>query len=155
MLETDETQIELCNGGKAWLWGVKCVKTKKVVASHVSKTRTLIDAKILFWEARRRFPPSYWPKIIRTDGLPAYRRAIFEVLGPEVKHDKFISFKEHNNNDIENTWRIKKLVSKIQKSGDGENSHEARHNGIQRRKRRNSEKTYHTFMASNPTGRFY
>lgn len=107
LLETDETQIELFNGEKAWLWGVKCVKTKKVVASHISKTRTLKDAKILFWETRRRFPPSYWPKFIRTDGWSGYRRAIAEVFGYEVKHDKFLSFKEHNNNDIENTWRIK------------------------------------------------
>ena len=107
LFETDETYIDLFNGEKAWLWGVKCVKTKKLVVTHVSKTRTLRDAKTLFWEARRRLPPSYWPKFIRTDGWPGYRRAIFEVFGPEVKHDKFISFKEHNNNDIENTWRIK------------------------------------------------
>ena len=49
------------------------------MVNYISKTRTLKDA----------------------------RRAIFEVFGPEVKHDKFISFKEYNNNDIENTWRIK------------------------------------------------
>ena len=56
LLETDETEIELYDGEKAWFWGVKCVKTKKLVATHVSKTRTLKDAKLLFWEARRRFP---------------------------------------------------------------------------------------------------
>jgi len=67
----------------------------------------LKDARYLLWEARRRFPPTYWPKVIRTDGWPGYRRAIFEVFGPEVKHDKFLSFKSHSNNEIENSWRIK------------------------------------------------
>ena len=107
LLETDETEIELFNGEKAWFWGVKCVKTKKLVATHVSKTRTLKNAKILFWHARRRFPIGYWPRFIRTDGWPGYRRAIIEVFGHEVKHDKFLSFESHDNNDIENTWRIK------------------------------------------------
>ena len=107
LLHVDETEIELYNGEKAWFWGVKDPSTKKFVATHVSKTRTLRDAKFLFWEARRRFPPTYWPKTIRTDGWPGYRRAIFEVFGPEVKHDKFLSFKSHSNNEIENAWRIK------------------------------------------------
>ena len=107
LLHVDETEIELYNGEKAWFWGVKCPKTKKFVATHLSKTRNLADAKFLFWEARRRFPPTYWPKIIRTDGWPGYRRAIFEVFGPEVKHDKFLSFKSHSNNEIENSWRMK------------------------------------------------
>ena len=107
LLHVDETEIELFNGEKAWFWGVKDPATKKFVATHVSKTRTLKDAKYLFWEARRRFPPTYWPKIIRTDGWPGYRRAIFEIFGPEVKHDKFLSFKSHSNNEIENSWRMK------------------------------------------------
>lgn len=75
LLHTDETEIELFNGEKAWFWGV-CPCTKKFVATHVSKTRTLKDAKFLFWEARRRFPTGYWPKTIRTDGWPGYRRAM-------------------------------------------------------------------------------
>ena len=39
--------------------------------------------------------------------MSGYRRAIFEVFGPEVKHDKFLSFKSHSNNEIENSWRMK------------------------------------------------
>ena len=107
LLHIDETEIELFNGEKAWFWGVKCPRTKKFVATHISKARTLQDAKFLFWEARRRFPPAYWPKSIRTDGWPGYRRAIFEVFGHGVKHDKFLSFKSHSNNEIENSWRMK------------------------------------------------
>lgn len=106
MLYGDETEIELFNGEKAWLWGLKDGATKKFVATHISKTRTLQDAKKLFWEARRRFPPTYWPKAIRTDGWPGYRRAIIEVFGHDVVHDKFLSFKSHSNNEIENAWRI-------------------------------------------------
>jgi len=107
LLHADETEIELFNGEKAWFWGVKDGATKKFVATHISKTRTLRDAKFLFWEARRRFPPTYWPKAIRTDGWPGYRRAIVEVFGHDVKHDKFLSFKSHSNNEIENAWRMK------------------------------------------------
>ena len=106
LLHVDETEIELFNGEKAWFWGVKCPRTKKFVATHISKARTLQDAKFLFWEARRRFPPAYWPKSIRTDGWPGYR-AIFEVFSHGVKHDKFLSFKSHSNNEIENSWRMK------------------------------------------------
>ena len=113
LLHVDETEIELYDGEKAWFWGVKDPRTKKFVATHISKTRTLRDAKFLFWEARKRFPIGYWPKIIRTDGWPGYRRAIFEVLGPEVKHDKFLSFKSHSNNEIENSWRMKKWFPKF------------------------------------------
>ncbi len=108
LLHVDETEIELYDGEKAWWWGVKDPATKKFVATHVSKTRNLASARFLFWEARRRFPVGYWPKVIRTDGWPGYRRAIFEVFGPEVKHDKFLSFKSHSNNEIENAWRMKK-----------------------------------------------
>ncbi len=106
LLYVDESEIDMFNGEKAWFWGVKDGVTKKVVAIHISKTRTLQDAKFLLWEARRRFPPTYWPKAIRTDGWPGYRRAIVEVFGHDVKHDKFLSFKNHSNNEIENFWRI-------------------------------------------------
>jgi len=88
--------------------GLFCPATKKIVGWHLSEQRTLHDAKLLFWETRRRFPVTYWPKAIRTDGWPGYRQAITKVFSHEVKHDKFLSFKEHSNNEIENFFRCKR-----------------------------------------------
>ncbi|MBI5347462.1 MAG: DDE-type integrase/transposase/recombinase [Candidatus Aenigmarchaeota archaeon] len=87
---------------------MKCPKTKAIVGHLVTEHRTLANAKLLFWEARRRFPVVYWPKAIRTDGFAGYRQAIVEALGHEVNHNKFLSFKEHSNNEIENFFRCKR-----------------------------------------------
>jgi len=40
--------------------------------------------------------------------MPSYYRAIMEVFSREVKHDKFKSFEEHSNNEIENFFRFKR-----------------------------------------------
>jgi len=109
LLHADETKLKTHKKGMfLWLWAVKCPVTKKIVGWHLSEQRTLHDAKLLFWECRRRFPVTYWPKAIRTDGWPGYRRAIMEVFSHEVEHDKFLSFKDHSNNEIENFFRCKR-----------------------------------------------
>ncbi len=109
LLHADETKLKTNIKGKYfWLWAVKCPNTKDIVGHLVTEHRTLVNAKLLFWEARRRFPVTYWPKAIRTDGFAGYRQAIVEALGHEVKHDKFLSFKEHSNNEIENFFRCKR-----------------------------------------------
>ncbi len=71
------------------------------------------DAKLLFWECRRRFPAGYLPKAVRTDGFPGYRFAIHKVFSHEVKHDKFLSFRDHSNNEIENFFRHKRKFPKF------------------------------------------
>ena len=71
------------------------------------------DANFLFWEARRRFPSSYLPKAVRTDGWPGYREAIHKVFSHEVKHDICFSFKNHSNNVIENFFRCKRRFPKF------------------------------------------
>jgi transposase-like protein len=109
LLHADETKLKTYKKGVfLWLWAVKCPSTKKIVGWHVSETRHGKEARLLFWECRRRFPVTYWPKAIRTDGWPGYRRAIMEVFSHEVEHDKFLSFKEHSNNEIENFFRCKR-----------------------------------------------
>jgi transposase-like protein len=108
LLHADETKIKTnVKGHYLWLWASKCPKTKTIVGYHISESRTQHDAKLLFWEARRRFPVGYWPKTIRTDGFHGYKRAIYESLDHKVKHDKFLSFKEHSNNEIETFFRCK------------------------------------------------
>lgn len=108
LLHCDETLLKTHKKRKYfYFWAIKCPKTKMIVAWHLSEQRTLYDAKLLFWEARRRFPIGYLPKSIRTDGMPAYPFAIHKVFAHEVEHDRFLSFKNHSNNVIENFFRCK------------------------------------------------
>lgn len=108
LLHADETMLKTHKKGRFfWFWAVKCPKTKAIVGWHLSEHRTLRDAKLLFWEARRRFPPTYSPKAIRTDSFPGYRFAIMRVFNHRVEHDRVKSFK-HGNNVIENFFRHKR-----------------------------------------------
>jgi transposase-like protein len=114
LLHCDETLLKTYKKRKYfYFWAIKCPRTKCIVAWHLSEARTLQDAKLLLWEARRRFPNSYLPKAIRTDGWPGYRFAIHKVFAHEVHHDRFLSFKNHSNNVIENFFRCKRRFPKF------------------------------------------
>jgi len=114
LLHCDETLLKTHKKRRFfYFWAIKCPKTKMIVSWHLSEQRTLHDAKLLMWEARRKFPIGYMPKAIRTDGMPAYRFAIHKVFTYEVEHDKFLSFKNHSNNVIENFFRHKRKFPKF------------------------------------------
>ena len=114
LLHCDETLLKTYKKRKFfYFWAIKCPKTKYIVGWHLSEHRTLYDAKLLLWECRRRFPIGYLPKAIRTDGFPGYRFAIHKVFSYEVEHDKFLSFKNHSNNVIENFFRHKRKFPKF------------------------------------------
>ena len=114
LLHADETLLKTYKKRKYfYFWAIKCPRTKCIVGWHLSEHRTLRDAKLLLWEARRKFPVGYLPKAIRTDGFPGYRFAIHNVFSYEVKHDKFLSFKNHSNNVIENFFRCKRRFPKF------------------------------------------
>jgi len=114
LLHCDETLLKTHKKRRFfYFWAVKCPKTKCIVGWHLSEHRTLYDAKQLFWSTRRRFPIDYLPKAIRTDGFPGYRFAIHKVFGYKVEHDKFLSFRNHSNNVIENFFRHKRKFPKF------------------------------------------
>jgi transposase-like protein len=114
LLHCDETLLKTYKKRRYfYFWAIKCPKTKFAVAWHLSEHRTLRDAKLLLWEARRRFPTGYLPKAIRTDGFLGYRFAIHKVFSHEVEHDKFLSFKNHSNNVIETFFRCKRRFPKF------------------------------------------
>lgn len=107
LLHADETKLKTWKKGLFfWFWAMRG-KGCQPVGWHVSLSRDMHEAKMLMWEARRRFPIGYMPKAIRTDKMPAYRRAISSVFAHEVKHTKVVSFK-HGNNIIECFWRCKR-----------------------------------------------
>jgi len=111
-LHGDETLIKTFKKGLFfYFWVIKC-KGMQPAGWHLSFDRNLHEAKMLMWEARRRFPADYLPKFIRTDKMPAYRFAISSVFRHEVRHEKVISFK-HGNNVIENFFRCKKRFPKF------------------------------------------
>jgi transposase-like protein len=117
-LHCDETLLKTYKKRKFfYFWAIKCPKTKCIVGWHLSEHRTLKDAKLLMWEARRKFPVDYLPKAIRTDGFPGYRFAIHKAFSYEVKHDKFLSFKNHSNNVIENFFRHKRKFPRFRTIG--------------------------------------
>ena len=65
-LHCDETLLRTFQKGRfIYFWAVKCPVTKTIVEYHLSKHRTLEDANLLLWEVRRRFPTTYFPKVIR------------------------------------------------------------------------------------------
>ena len=106
-LHSDETLIRMWKKGLfLYFWAMIC-KGSQPVGWHVSLGRDMHETKMFMWEARRRFPIGYIPKVIRTDKMPAYPFAIAKVFDHEVKHEKMISFK-HGNNVIENFWRCKR-----------------------------------------------
>ena len=84
LLHADETLVKTYKKGLFfYFWAIKC-KGMQPVGWNVSEDRTLHEAKMMLWEARRKFPIGYWPKAVRTDGYPGYRQAIVEVLGTEL-----------------------------------------------------------------------
>jgi len=115
MLHDDDTQIKgKRKGQKFHKFALKCPNTK-VMFTCISETKDEETVKEHFREAKRRFKPSYLPRKIRTDSLPSYHPAIGAVFNHEVKQDKFKSFKNHSNNEIENAFREKKFYHRFDK----------------------------------------
>lgn len=73
----DETVIDLW-GQHYWFWDIIDERTRFLIASHLSKTRTEGDATKLFYMAKLR--SNTRPKVIRTDKLAAYYRAFNKVF---------------------------------------------------------------------------
>lgn len=108
MLHDDDTQFPMKQTGrKLRQFGLKCPKTK-IMKTHVCEGKAEGDVREHFWKAKQSFKPSYTPGKIRTDSLPSYYPAINKVFGRDAKQDRFKSFKNHSNNEIENEWRAKK-----------------------------------------------
>ncbi len=80
----DETVLKI--GGKnIWFWDIIDAKTRFLLASHISQTRTIKDARILMEEASKR-AGNATPDIILTDKLWAYLDGIEMTFGADTKH---------------------------------------------------------------------
>lgn len=93
----DEMVVKI-DGKNLWLWSVMDARTRYLLATHLSTTRTIQDAETIFRQARRRATHS--PQRIITDGLAAYSDGIERVFGAETRHtvSEGIRSSELNNN---------------------------------------------------------
>jgi transposase-like protein len=86
-LHADEMMLQM-NGEWVWLWNVISQENRFVLATRLSKTRDMNDAKALFDETKSKIDGL--PMKITTDGMPAYPRAIshsfYRHAYPRVEH---------------------------------------------------------------------
>jgi transposase-like protein len=93
----DEMVVKI-DGKNVWLWNVMDAKTRYLLATHLSETRTIKDAETVFRSAKRR--ATHPPKRIITDGLAAYSDGIERTFGAETRHEVSLGIRSHelNNN---------------------------------------------------------
>jgi len=92
----DETVLKI-DGANIWFWDIIDAKTRFLLASHVSRTRTTRDARRLMEKAQERAGKT--PKTVVTDKLAAYIDGIEQAFGADSKHiqSKPFSLKNANN----------------------------------------------------------
>lgn len=108
----DETTIEI-DGKNVWLWDIIDADTRFLLATKMSYTRKIPDAQTLFELAKKKAGKS--PKVIVTDGLPAYLEAADNVFGKGTYHKRSSPFvdKEDSTNIIERWHSTLKERTKI------------------------------------------
>lgn len=79
----DETVVKI-GGHNVWLWDVIDSKTRFLLATHLTITRTLRSAVAVLTEAQNRVIGT--PKEIVSDGLAAYPDAVEQVFGADSTH---------------------------------------------------------------------
>lgn len=100
----DETVLDVVGGrtkegseNTIWFWDVIDEDSRFLLASHMSLTRTIRDAEVLFTQARERATTA--PRFIVTDRLRAYLDGIERVFGAETTHvqSQGMQSESHNN----------------------------------------------------------
>jgi putative transposase len=95
----DETIITI-GGKKVWFWDIIDIKTRFLLASHMSFSRTVEHAKSLVEKAAYR--AGKLPKVIITDKLYAYLDGIEMAFGADTQHVQSKGFSvQPNTNMIE------------------------------------------------------
>ncbi|MFC2066426.1 transposase [Chloroflexota bacterium] len=107
--QCDETVLRLDKKRKIWLWDIIDSKTKYLICTRVSDTRTTHDAQALMGKAKRITGIS--PKQITTDQLRAYWDGIELTFGSETDHVQGGPFKGKDTG--ESTSQIERFHSTI------------------------------------------
>ena len=107
----DETMLDI-GGKKVWFWDLIDIKTRYLLASHMSFNRTTQHAQRLVEKAVAKAGKS--PKIIITDKLQAYLDGIELALGGQARHVQSKGFDvKPNTNIIERFHGILKSRTKV------------------------------------------
>ncbi len=93
----DETVLDI-DGQNVWFWDIIDSKTRFLLASHMSRTRTTKDAQKLMEMASERAGKT--PKVIITDKLKAYLDGIELTFGADTKHIQGKPFTVENNTNL-------------------------------------------------------
>jgi transposase-like protein len=93
----DETVIDL-DGKNVWFWDLIDAKTRFLIASHMSFTRTSKDAEELMKQVYER--TGKIPRVIYTDKLRAYLEGIERVFGADTIHRQGAPFDIENNTNL-------------------------------------------------------
>jgi len=107
----DETMLDI-GGKKVWFWDLIDIKTRFLLASHMSYNRTTQHAQSLVEKAVHKASKS--PKVIITDSLTAYLDGIELALGGDTQHVQSRGFAlKPNTNLIERFHGILKSRTKV------------------------------------------
>ena len=93
----DETVLDI-DGKNVWFWDIIDSKTRYLLASHISRTRTTADARQLMKLASVRAGKT--PKVVLTDKLRAYLDGIELTFGADTKHIQSKPFTIDNNTNL-------------------------------------------------------
>ncbi len=93
----DETMVDI-DGKNVWFWDIIDTKTRFLIASHMSYTRTTKDAEALMKQAYER--TGKIPRIIYTDKLRAYLDGIELTFGADTTHKQGSPFDVENNTNL-------------------------------------------------------
>jgi transposase-like protein len=93
----DETVLKI-EGKNTWFWDIIDAKTRFLLASHISTTRTTRDARKLMVKAAERAGKA--PKIVLTDKLRAYLDGVELAYGSETKHVQTKPFTVQDNTNL-------------------------------------------------------
>ena len=93
----DETVLDI-DGKNIWFWDIIDAKTRFLIATHISRTRTTKDAQMLMRKAYNR--TGKIPRVIYTDKLLAYLDGIEITFGADTKHKQGAPFDVENNTNL-------------------------------------------------------
>lgn len=93
----DETVLKI-GSGKLWFWDIIDERTRFLLASHLSKTRGMLDVATVMRRAWQRADKA--PKVIISDGLGVYPDGIERVFGAYSKHIQSRGFTEEINTNL-------------------------------------------------------
>lgn len=93
----DETGLNVGNRN-IWFWDIIDAKSRYLLASHISVTRTTEDAQILIEKAIRR--AGKMPEVVITDKLSSYIEGIDLATGGRVAHIRSKPFTDENSTNV-------------------------------------------------------